>query len=490
MNMRHKIILVLAVAGLSACSSFLKEESQSEVIPKTVSDFSELLLGSGYPRIGTGASPSITFVCLLDDDCAFNTKNWSDDDQVETSQAITPLPIYSWQPDMADFNGYGAEINATASATSYAQFYNKILGCNAVLDFIDEAIGTQQERDRVKAEALAVRALLYFQLVNLYGEPYNHNKDALGVPLKLDSDLSDMFIKRATVKEVYEDLIVPDLVEAARLMDPLTIVRGNFRVNQPAIHIILSRVYLYMEKYEECIAEVQKAIEQGIVMVNMVTSLETMYNDDTLLRGYPSVAYSNPEVEWLFGLGVAFNDNAYPVAKSEEFQAIWDKDNDRRYYANAFLPDAWGDIITTKPRGTTTRFGQCVRGPEAYLNRMEAYALSGQEGLALSELNAFRSMRITGHTNESFSGQALLDEIRLERRKELCYEGHRWFDLRRQGMPEIRHQYKFEKGGQMVTFTLKQGDPMYTLPIPKSIMDKNQALEQNGSRAMPERTAN
>ncbi len=56
-----------------------------------------------------------------------------------------------------------------------------------MLDYIDEAIGTQDDRDRVKAEALAVRALLYFQLVNIYGEPYNHNKDALGVPVRLIS---------------------------------------------------------------------------------------------------------------------------------------------------------------------------------------------------------------------------------------------------------------------------------------------------------------
>ena len=70
----------------------------------------------------------------------------------------------------------------------------------------------------MKAEALAVRALLYFQLVNIYGEPYNHNKEALGVPVRLIADLTEKQIERSTVGYVYEEVILKDLLEAARLM--------------------------------------------------------------------------------------------------------------------------------------------------------------------------------------------------------------------------------------------------------------------------------
>ena len=121
------------------------------------------------------------------------------------------------------------------------------------------------------------------------------------------------------------------------------------------------------------------------------------------------------------------------------------------------------------------------------MNRMEAYALSGEEGLALSELNDFRKTRIVGYSDVNLSGQALLDEIRLERRKELCFEGHRWFDLRRQGMPEIKHTYKAEKGGSVYEYVLKQGDPMYTIPFPNSVMLQNRSLVQNPSREMSAR---
>ncbi len=480
--MKNKIFILGAIVGsfiLGACSDFLKEESQSEVIPKTTSDFSELLLGTGYPD---ESQPNFSFLSLMDDDCAHfltYTNEWNPEGTVATSDAITNFPVYSWQPTLADYDGYDAEINETASSTVYAQFYSKILGCNAVLDYIDDAIGPQADRDRIKAEALAVRALLYFQLVNIYGEPYNHNKEAFGVPVRLISDLTEKRIERSTVGYIYEEVILKDLLEAARLMDPLPIMRKNYRVNQPAIHILLSRVYLYMENYKACIAEVEKAEEQGIELLNMVNNLDVIASG-TL---YTPISYNNPEVEWYFGPSAVSDQWSYQPATAPEFRMLWDETNDRRFLANCFKQDYTNSVLMQKPRGSS-QLGQSVRSAEAFLNRMEAYVLSGEDGLALSELNAFRKTRIIGYTDVNLSGKTLLDEIRLERRKELCFEGHRWFDLRRQGMPEIKHTYKAEKGGPVYEYVLKQGDPMYTVPFPNSVMLQNRALVQNPSREM------
>ena len=161
--------------------------------------------------------------------------------------------------------------------------------------------------------------------------------------------------------------------------------------------------------------------------------------------------------------------------------------NDQRFLAYGLeVVDEANTVYLRKPMGGL-QLGQSIRSAEAFLNRMEAYALSGEEGLALAELNAFRKARIIGYTDVSLSGQTLLDEIRLERRKELCFEGHRWFDLRRQGMPEIKHTYKAEKGGAVYEYVLKQGDPMYTIPFPNSVVLQNRALVQNSSREMGER---
>lgn len=487
------ISFVLSLSVLvSACGDFLEEESQSEVIPESASDFSELLLGSGYPTTSSKGGPDFSFIAMMDDDCSFflNFLNWDGtaDYFVESSTAVTYYPIYTWQPSLADYDGYGNAINESPSSTVYAQFYERILGCNAVLDYIDKAVGGQEKINRVKAEALAVRALLYFQLVNIYGEPYNYNKDALGVPAKLTADLADEPIGRATVQYIYEEIIVKGLVEAALLMDPLEIVRQNYRINQPAIHILLSRVYLYMERYQDCIKEVENALKQGAVLLDMVNSLGTIATGTS----YNPISYDNPEVEWLFGACVipGGNYDAFNPATSEEFQALWDKVNDQRYLAFALAPGNSDNVVYISKPTSNYDLGQSVRTAEAYLNRMEAYALSGEDQLALSELNAFRKKRIIGYSDQNYSGQELLSQIRLERRKELCYEGHRWFDLRRYGMPAIKHQYKYEKGGALYEFVLEEKDPMYTVPFPTSLFEKNTLLKQNDSRNESERQGN
>ena len=105
---------------------------------------------------------------------------------------------------------------------------------------------------------------------------------------------------------------------------------------------------------------------------------------------------------------------------------------------------------------------------------------------ARTALDRLRQHRIeTSHYEATaLSGDALIEEIRAERRRELCFEGHRWFDLRRQGMPEIKHTYKAEKGGAVYEYVLQQGDPMYTIPFPNSVVLQNRALVQNPSREM------
>lgn len=70
------------------------------------------------------------------------------------------------------------------------------------------------------------------------------------------------------------------------------------------------------------------------------------------------------------------------------------------------------------------------------MNRAEAYAQILKLTEALSDLNKLRRNRIVDYEDVNILDQALLiDEIRLERRRELCFDEHRWFDLRRYGMP-------------------------------------------------------
>jgi hypothetical protein len=484
MNMKHKFILALCIAGMflaSACSDFLKEHSQDEVIPTTTTDFRELLVGSGYPIANSTGTDPLFFLSLMDDDIEFFFAYGGNEAYVGTTTPLADLPTYTWQPLFVDVNGVGTEISTDPASTPYYSYYERIKGCNAVLDYIDDAIGTQEERDRVKAEALAVRAYYYFQLVNLYGEPYSHNPRANGVPLKLDSGIETDYVQ-TTVAAVYEQIIT-DLAEASRLMDPLVIVRKDYHINQPAIHILLSRVYLHMERWEDCVREANKAFDQGIILVDTAATRMLAVTNGPYGEILQAVQnYNNPEIEWSFGSMAGGQHTAY--TPNPEFIALFDPADVRYRYGFSFEGAPRFQTFVYK-NGTPA---QSLRAAEAYLNRAEANAQLDNLTPAMADLNELRRHRIVGYVNENIADkQTLIDALRLERRKEFCYEGFRWFDLRRYGMPAIQHRYKHEPGNPVVVYTLQEKDPMYTLPYANSLLVRNPSLVQNPSGKMGER---
>ena len=78
------------------------------------------------------------------------------------------------------------------------------------------------------------------------------------------------------------------------------------------------------------------------------------------------------------------------------------------------------------------------------------------------------------------TAKKLVESVRNERRRELCFEDHRWFDLRRQGMKRFVHKWLGDHSDSQITsYELTQNDPMFTLPIPENVMLRNDALIQN-----------
>src|SRR5690606_22378747 len=74
-----------------------------------------------------------------------------------------------------------------------------------------------------------------------------------------------------------------------------------------------------------------------------------------------------------------------------------------------------------------------IRVSEVYLNRAEAYAYSGEDDLAREDVNRIRSRAGLGLIPGTVTGDDLKAEIALQRRLELAFEGHRFFDLKRRG---------------------------------------------------------
>lgn len=453
---------------LGACSDFLEESSQDETIPTTTTDYSELLMMYMYKT----SKYNYNVLYYLDDDLKVNESKLPTGDYIWGPAAL--IRTFTWQPDMWELE------NGASPDDGYEYTYTQIMGINAVLDGVGDAVGTQRDRDLIRAEALGLRAFGYFRIVNMFGEPYNYNKKALGVPLKLTAALVENGIARSTVEEVYNQ-IVADLEEASQLFAKHPKTRGNYRLNGTTVDILLARAYLYMEEYDKAITAATQAIESAEGLSDY-TKMSHGEKEFSLAR------YDLSEVEWLYGR-TYIDPSLCPTGELLTGFTAGDKRRDFWFPIDA----TWvhkqlcpGELGNNSGANTP---GNAIRISEAYLTRAEARVLSTtnkDESGALADLNELRRHRIVGYTDET-STTGLLEKIRQERRLELCYEFHRWFDLRRYGMPSISREFKQRQQDQYRIYTLKEKDPMYTLPFPLDIVNKNIQLVQNASAKAPER---
>lgn len=173
--------------------------------------------------------------------------------------------------------------------------YKIIYMANTLIETLDE---TKDDEKQILGEAYFMRAMIHLNLVTLFAKPYSFGRTELGIPLDTVSQVKD--IKRNPVGEVY-DQIVLDLQRAASLMGPS---RGNAGYpSHDAALGLLSRVYLYMEKYDECIATVNEMLngadpasklddKLSTYFANAKTSKETLFciaHEATEDRGQSSI---------------------------------------------------------------------------------------------------------------------------------------------------------------------------------------------------------
>lgn len=503
-------IVAATTLTITGCSDFLEPDSKSEFVPEDATSLNELLLGEAYQR--NDMEGFSVFMELLNDD-------------IEAAPYQTPidgfdpnkyLAAYTWQPDMFDM----MEEANSGHINMYERYYEVILGANAVIDYLPEVSDTELNINKVKAQAYALRAFYYFNLVNIFGQPYNHNPEALGVPLKLNSGIeeSNDYLSRKTVTEVYTQ-ILSDLhtAEAAYLEMPTANQwEDNNRTSLPMVQLMLSRTYLYMENWTEAARYAKLVMENSNFKLYDLNSMDYGYVDDngTFIRNYVAYhTYSSPETIWPYGsiddiFGWTFEYansvnslnnkkmHAYFQASESLLECFDDYDlRLGRYIVQASDGTSSGSLMymaygkvhigTTYyfPTDALGYFGRSLRLSEAYLNYAEACAMLGgeMEQGAIDAINDLREKRFDPEDFEEYepeSNEALIEFIKEERRRELCFEGHRWFDLRRWGMPAITHIWH-NNAESSSTYRLEQGDLQYTIPIPKEAMDMNGSLIQN-----------
>ncbi len=482
--------VLFAAATLTSCGDFLKETSQDEFKPETVEDYQEILNGEGYGL--TTAIDPITHV-LTDDvqgaNIGYNTWAYSDAN-------LAFKDVYTWQPNMDQLL---TEKKQTGYYDSYQKLYKLIMACNTVLGEVDKASGTDAERKQTKGEALALRAFYYWYLVNMYAQPYNMagtTPDQLaGVPLVLSSDIKNDGPRRASVAAVY-DQMTKDVEQACSLLEQTkTTAVSKYRINWTAAHLLASRIYLYMENWDKVIEHVDKALEGNAKMCNLNTY------QLVIADRYNSIEYSTnnfisanfPETLFVGGTNTSIQIAGTLLCVSDDILEQFEDGDLRKSFMFKATPYMYYPYQEIK-KGNSER-GYAWRTAELYLNRAEAYAEKYAAGdaasgaKAVSDIDVIRKNRLTPETYADYqltTANNLIEFIREERRRELCFENpHRWFDLRRYGMPELQHVW-YDNTGNKTTFTLEKNDVGYTLPIPQEATTSNTNLEQNPLHAVRE----
>ncbi|GAB1474148.1 RagB/SusD family nutrient uptake outer membrane protein [Bacteroidota bacterium] len=389
--------------------------------------------------------------------------------------------------------------NHSISSNNYGGYWSQIYHCilqanNLILNInkIEAAGKGSTQLSDYKGQALTARALMYFDLVRLYGKPYNMDKASLGVPLVLEPLDASAQPVRATVEAVYTQ-IMKDLTDAAPLMTK-NVLKGY--LNYYANKSLQAKVNLYMNKYTEALAAAEEVITSNKYTLyandKWVSSWSTAFGSESIfeLAMYLSEGdlLTGSLGYYLLRLGKVTGAMGYFMA-SDYFLAR----------LNADATDVRKGIMDYDET-STTRFGACLKytgvdlkgdkGTASAVNikvmrLSEVYLMAAEAAINLptpdktkasTYLNAIskRSPGLTQSTSATVTMQMIMDE----RSKELYAEGQRYFDMMRWNR-SIEFNDDFIYPAVIITHRTKTIDRTFykaILPIPQNEIDANPKL--------------
>ena len=375
---------------------------------------------------------------------------------------------------------YNYQLTADNTQTGFwNQAYDIILRVNNIINNIDAAAdATEAQRNQVLGEALVIRALTHFDLVRVFAKPYAEGGGSqLGVPIKLDDEINEP--PRNTVGEVYNQVIA-DLTEARPLLTGESISADDapFRFSANAVDALLARVHLYMGNNTAAETAATAVINSGDYTLVAGSDLSEFWNTTGNSEEIFTLLVQADETRGSDNLGQIYNPQGYgDIRVSQDVISLYDAADDRRdlfyqdgseYYVGKFLGES-GTPGLVSPK--------ILRLAEMYLIRAEARAKEGDFSGAIADVNVIR-----GRANAPLLGaipdNQVLDAVLTEKRMEFAFEGHRTFDLWRNGDALTRNQCN--TGLELEAPCVIAADATVRIyPIPRREMDVNQQMIQN-----------
>ena len=379
--------------------------------------------------------------------------------------------------------------HSTSPLWSYA--YYTIARANNVINNLDDKVGvdaTQQQVNNVKAEALFIRALCYFDLVITYCQPYNYNAtedDKMGVPLVLVTENGKP--ARDSKENVYQQ-IVADLLQAESIMADDYVRSGvtdkAATPTKPAIQALLSRVYLYMNKWQEAANYATKVINNKKYELAPADAYAAMFSAATAPEGGEIIfeVYGSDKNEYWDNSGWAHlpymtttddQGSHGDVCATKDLYDLYSEGDVRKSMFKQHGNDYFPTKYSGKPKDSDPKYTNIpiLRLSEMYLNRAEAIinGASVQGVTAESDLRKIATVRGASQTAAA-TKQGVFDE----RRRELAFEGHITADYARCNKSMTRKDFDDSKNKDVAFPSY-----MWALPIPNRECTANPNVAPN-----------
>lgn len=450
----NAIILVVLVVGLFSCNKAALNPTLAQQKPLKVSTLNDLqgLLNGALNRMTSSTyygRDYIIFNEVRSDQCYANASS---------GRFLTPAAMA-----MGNDDAYAHD--------TWLQMYRVIANANLIIEQDPSQIsGDAATIKQIMGQAYAIRALVHFDLLKLYGEENVTGGNNMGVPYVTTYKGSDVTPARSTVQQDL-DSIHADLNMALSMMT----ASGNSTreyMSTWGVWALKSRVDLYFGEYDSCKVACERVINSGeysiISAQNYASTFTNIHSPNIIFE----LAERPTDNQYIDGLSYIYRGSDYgDIAVRDNFLNIFDA-TDVRAAANMIGYDSDGYLRNIGKYPTNSDFNYdipLIRYEEVILNYSEALFNLHDDADALTELNKITS-------NRGANAYTTISEANIlqERQRELCFEGFAFDDIAR-----THGSVGVANTSGAVTTTYDWGSYNFAFPIPIAEIHANSNMVQN-----------
>ena len=460
-------ITVIFVTVFSVSCKKMLDIDQKMNIPNeqaitSVKDLEAALIGAydGLQSSNVLGGNTVVFADLLADDCNVDESRLTNFGTFEIYHRATTVQL-------------------SPLRSMWFDAYSTINRANNIIYTIDNNLLNGEDFNEIKGqykgEALFIRAVVHFELLRFWALPYDvdnpGSNSQLGIPYRTQPTLdgfANLAMARNTVEEVYNN-VISDLKEAEQLLSAANVKKSSSRASEMAVAAYFARIYFQKGDYVNAADKANKVLTSGLYSLN--TDLLQVFKTPGNQASSESIfQLVNIVTDQSNGITYSYNpsDDTEPLFTGiDSLKNLYDSLDGRRTKYISINPFA--DFIFVKKY--TPAYPEynvsVIRLAEMYLVKAESEILSGNISQNTYDCYTAVKKRAYGSNwvDETIIQNALLDSVRLERRREMIFEGDRYHNLKR--------MKQFERDN------VPWNDPSLLFKIPQEEMSGNSLMVQN-----------